>query len=397
MTAFCRVVRLVALLTTAVMPPAFGAAVPGHEVAGRSIATRLADAHFAEPLVATGPTTPAEDKALLRAVTTYEHPRLGTGDFSSLTRFLKHLFLCGPMALKRLLLAQRASFDDVHFLDRYRAGPKGTSLAEVAALAKQAKVLLEPVFRRLGDPVPVPSIVHWRVGHFAAIVGEANGLFQIEDPVFGHQALWMTRAAVAAEGSGYFLTPRAKMLAARWRRVGGEEAGRVWGTGQTSAFEKGNFGPNANQTCGSTGMCGYNISEMAVSLKLTDHPVGYTPPKGPSAKVTITYNQREDSQPANFNYFNIGPKWTFNWHVQDDPTKAGSMVARYLPGGGANFYAGYSRRTQAFAPQEDDASTLVLMQKDPVIYDRFLADGSVEVYAQDIKSRRRSRRTGAET
>jgi hypothetical protein len=31
------------------------------------------------------------------------------------------------------------------------------------------------------------SIVHWKFGHFSALVGEANGRYHIEDPTFGHQ------------------------------------------------------------------------------------------------------------------------------------------------------------------------------------------------------------------
>ena len=119
----------------------------------------------------------------------------------------KHLYLCGPTALKMLMLAQHASPAQVKFLNKVRTGPQGTSLAEVAALAKQAKLALEPVFRKPGEPIPVPSIVHWKVGHFAAIVGLANGRYHLDDPTFGRQGLWVTQAALDAEASGYFLAP----------------------------------------------------------------------------------------------------------------------------------------------------------------------------------------------
>ena len=108
------------------------------------------------------------------------------------------------------------------------------------------------------------------------------------------------------------------------------------------------------------------------------------PPKGLPAKVTLTYNQREDSQPQNFGFFNISPKWTLNWlsYVQDDPASPGMKVVRYLPGGGAFYYAGYNAATGAFTPQDDDASVLTLMPGSKVTYRRFLQDGSVEIYAQ---------------
>ena len=46
------------------------------------------------------------------------------------------------------------------------------------------------------------------------------------------------------------------------------------------------------------------------------------------------------------------------------------------------YYPGYNSATGAFAPQDNDASVLVLVSNSPVTYQRFLKDGSVEIYAQ---------------
>jgi YD repeat-containing protein len=287
------------------------------------------------------------------------------------------------------MLAQNASLADVHFLDKYRAAPKGVSLAEVARLAEEAHVPYRPVFRQPGQPVPIPSLVHWKVGHFAAIVGERGGRYQVKDAVFRRQDLWVTPAALDAEASGYFLAPASEKSDARWREVGTEEAGNVWGMGPTNGPDPNDPGPPTDpppddcDTCPCP-MCGYNISELAVGLILMDAPVAYTPPKGPSAKVTITYNQREADQPAIFNFFNISPKWALNWltYIQDDPTTPSANVMRYRPGSGAWLYTGYTSATGAFAPEEADASVLTLVSKSPITYERFLRDGSVEFYTQ---------------
>ena len=95
------------------------------------------------------------------------------------------------------------------------------------------------VFRKPGEPVPVPSIVHWKVGHFAAIVGKADGRFHIEDPVLGRDGLWVTKAALDAEASGYFLAPVSEASAAAWRPVAIPEAGEVWGAGSTERADTG--------------------------------------------------------------------------------------------------------------------------------------------------------------
>jgi len=334
-----------------------------------------------------------------------------------------HLFLCGPTALRMLLLAAHrnpASFD---FLRWVKAGQKGTSLAEVDALATKAQFDHRLVFREPGEAVPLPSIVHWKVGHFAAIVGKANGRFEIEDPVFPGRTLWVTEAALDAEATGYFLAPADVAGGAHWRLVDATEAAGVWGKGQTNGTPVGIPGeqdPPANKPGqpgkpggggkpgkpgkpakpgpgtkppgggsspaasppGCKGMCSPNIGEATVSVTLSDIPLGYTPPIGPSVEAGITYSQREDSQPANPSFSNLGPKWTLNWltYISDDPTNLGANVSRYLSGGGAYFYTGYQSVSGLFTAQNYDGSVLSLVSSAPVTYRRQLPDGSAEIY-----------------
>ncbi|HEY1261674.1 MAG TPA: hypothetical protein VGF34_20685, partial [Stellaceae bacterium] len=289
----------------------------------------------------------------------------------------KHLYNCGPIALKTLLLAQHASASEVFFLNWVQAdGPKGTSLAEVAALAQKAHAALVPVFRKPGEPVPVPSIAHWRVGHFAAILGARNGRFEVGDPTFGHQSLWVTQAALDAEASGYFLVPADTAHSATWRQVATAEAARVWGAGQA---------PPNNNSPKPCGMCGFGINEEKVGLTLADTPIGYAPPIGPPATVSFAYDMYDVSQPANFNYFNIGQKWTFDWlsFVRDDPGSPGANVNRYDRNNGFLYsQTGYNSGTGQFTAEEGDASVLVLKQANPVVYERLLRNGTVETYSQ---------------
>ena len=72
---------------------------------------------------------------------------------------------------------------------------------------------------------------------------------------------------------------------------------------------------------------------MAVSLTLTDTPIGYKAQKGPSAAYeTLVYNARDGDQPANFNFSNVSPQWTHSWqaYIQDDPNHPGSSLTRIL-------------------------------------------------------------------
>jgi RHS repeat-associated protein len=352
----------------------------------------------------------------------------------------RHLYNCGPLALRSLMLAENVKPDALSFLQFYNAGDDGTTLDELAGLAEKLKLSHRLIYREPGQPVPIPSIVHWKVGHFATILAETNGRFQVRDAVFAGSDIWVTPSALDSEASGYFLVPIEVAVGKPWRSATHEEASVVRGKGPTNGPRPGgagdplaNGGPGAPGAGGPGGMggpggfggpggpggiggqggpggmggpggpgspgapaapgpgaavgcplCSYNIKESSVSLTLSDVPVGYVPAIGPAMKVQISYNQREDSQPANFSFFNVSPKWTIDWlsYVIDDPTNLGGNVSRYMSGGGAFYYISYDARTKRFAAQDDDGSVLALISQSPVKYRRTMADGRTEIYAE---------------
>lgn len=296
-------------------------------------------------------------------------------------------YLCGPMALKNLLILEGAKPDKLASLEHYRSGPQGVSLEQVGTLAAQAELPHRLVFRQPGQAIPVPSIVHWKVSHFAAIIGQEGDRFHVSDPTFGRD-LWISRKALESEASGYFLVPSPPQQASLlWRPVSNMEAAQVRGMGFTS-FQQ--FGANLlselKKLLGpcSSGMCVANTTMLTVGVHLEDTPVGYSPPKGPDAHIKVVYNQREDSQPATFGWFNVSPKWTLTAlaYIEDDPRSLGANVMRYAAGGGSVAYAGYVTATGAFTPETRDASVLVRTSASPLTYERRLQDGSKEVYAR---------------
>ncbi|HSB97277.1 MAG TPA: RHS repeat-associated core domain-containing protein [Spongiibacteraceae bacterium] len=294
-------------------------------------------------------------------------------------------YLCGPKALKNLMLSEKKSTSQTEFLDSYRSSPQGVSLAEVGKLAKQGKQPYVLAFREGDAPIPLPALVHWKVSHFATIVAQENGRYHVKDPTFGTD-IWISQGALDSEASGYFLLPSTK-LADGFRSVSLAEASRVRGRGTTSNNDPWPTSPDdekGHPPCSNPGMCGANFHSMVLSLNLVDTPVGYAPPKGPSVFVTLTYNQREANQPATFNFSNVSPKWTMNWlsYIQDDPTSAGANVLRYVAGGGSLNYAGYNSATGKFTPEGKNAAVLQRIAGTPVAYRRTLGDGSVEIYAQ---------------
>jgi hypothetical protein len=102
-------ISCVAALLIAISIPAATAA-PGRGTARLQVPSQLDAAHFAEPLVAAGPTTTVEDQELLHAVAAYER-RLEPDDFTSLSRFLS----AHPQSAWRVALLTNLGLSYLHY------------------------------------------------------------------------------------------------------------------------------------------------------------------------------------------------------------------------------------------------------------------------------------------
>jgi RHS repeat-associated protein len=303
-------------------------------------------------------------------------------------------FRCGPFALDSLLRRTNANYQTPDEIHRFKSTMRGTSLAQIHAVAQALGQPLLAIRRRPGSAVPVPSVVHWKVGHFAAIVDRQGDRLVMRDPTFGDDELRLRTGTLDEEASGYFLVFD-QPLAAGWNAVASDEAVTVWGTGVGAGVDPGDSGPGA-PPCGppncpasgggppGQGLAVASIKQMLVSLTLTDTPVWYTPPKGPAVEFTAWYNQREAFQPQTFSYSSLGQKWTFNWlsYITDDPTNASAPVETYMRGSGVDKSTNYNPSTQTYAPTVRYQAVVKRTVTSPVRYERELPDGSVEVFDQ---------------
>lgn len=309
-------------------------------------------------------------------------------------------YRCGPAALTSIVESARqgsgaatpaiskVSDASLQTLRLYPSGARGVSMEEVVELADRADMGLVPA-RRLDDAeIPLPAVVHWKVSHYAAIVGKRNGLYHVIDPTFGRDQ-WLDRQALDSESSGMFLIPAGHARDPGWQPVALADTKQYYGRGYLTSFDVDDTRDDAPMTCpgngdgDGTGMCVAKVTTMLVSLRLDDKPVGYAPPVGPAVRTKVSYNQREASQPASMGFFNIGPKWTLNWlsYIEDRPGTPGSSVKRHASGGGELDYSGYSGSTKAFRRELRSGATLVMVSASPITYERRLPDGSKEVYA----------------
>ncbi len=330
-------------------------------------------------------------------------------------------YLCGPKALINVMESRRDPPAAVKIVDAARSGQHGFSMEQLSALATRAGLRHRIVHREPGQPVPVPSVINWRVSHYAAVVGKTDdGRYLIKDPTFGGD-LQIPEAAIDEEGSGFFLVPTGNARAGKparapepirlaWRDATPEERRRTFGMGNpagylagavtqadkdTTAFTTGAPPWSESQSQmptgqGCPGMCVPGAHAMEVSLNLRDTPVGYAPPVGPPSYISLTYNQREAVEPygppSTPVSFNVGPQWTLNVlsYVLDNPTSPGATVSRYVPGGGAvSAYSGYSTTTGAFVPEQLTGAVLTRTPATGMATSYTLTgtDGSQLVYA----------------
>jgi len=288
-------------------------------------------------------------------------------------------FKCGPFALGRIRALSHPTDGTDPRIAAARSSTNGTSLAQVAALADELKMNLQPAKRNPGAEVIVPAVVHWKAGHYAALTKERDGKYLIQDPTFGKD-IWVTRSTIDDEASGYCLV-RSGALPEQWQTVEATEAAKVWGKGQSWYSDPERDKCNDKKTgsnCGSKGMAQYAFHAMLVSLNIVDTPVGYTPPLGPPVNFQITYNQREAKQPNTFTYSNLGNKWTFDWlaYIVDDPRDSSADAEYFLRGGGTDRYTGSTGSRYDY--QQESRGELDITSA--VRYDQIFADGSKEIY-----------------
>lgn len=291
-------------------------------------------------------------------------------------------FKCGPFALGciRAFRDPASAFDSK--IEAAQSSAHGMSLDQVCALANDLQMGYQMAKRAPGAFVIVPSVVNWKAKHYAALVKEQAGRFLVQDPTFGND-IWVTRAALDAEASGYFLVAQGEMPKG-WRKVGADEGKTVWGMGATSTHDATGTKPYDDKAkCDgqNSAMAVYNFHTQVVGLNITDTPVGYTPPRGPDAHFTVTYNQRDANQPAIFNFSNFGAKWTCNWlsYLTDSPSNPGvGSIDLQLAGGGTESYS--SPTGGQYSPQFQSGAFLTFVSANPIRYERKASDGSRQVF-----------------
>ena len=305
-------------------------------------------------------------------------------------------FKCGPFALGRIQKFLHPDQPLSKLIIDAKSTPKGFSLLQVKELADQLGMNFQAVKRSGTEPLILPAVVHWKSGHYAAILTRENNRYVVQDPTFGHEAV-LKEDAINSESSGYFLIPKGS-LAKGWTAVNDTESGNVWGRGfPDTRDEKQTKECDKNSDC--NGMARPSILLLLACLRIKDAPISYHPAIGPDVNFTATYNQYEASQIGTFITSNFGNNWIQPWqsYVKSSGSTGGTISV--LPmGGGYEVYSGYqgTATSGSYAPQVQLQTKLYVMQtanparaaaSNKLRYERQYPDGSKEVFDSPADSR----------
>jgi RHS repeat-associated protein len=292
----------------------------------------------------------------------------------------------GPAALARIRSFLRPSAPPHPAIANFHADADGATLVEMRDLAAEVGLDLHMAKRVSPNAQLVfPAMMHWKVGHYSAVLREENGFLLIDDPCLGGE-LWLSRDAFEEEASGYFLAPSTRGLDG-WVDVADNEGSKISGKCAPANPSGAATGTNNHQvqctTCQSpAGMVTFSFHMLLGSLHLEDRPVGYTPPRGPAVQALVTYNQRESYKPQTYTFANLGQRWNLIWiaWVEDDPNNPTATAYAHKPGGGRETLSSFNGTS--YAPDRDMQSVVSRISSSPIRYERVLPDGSKEVYSQ---------------
>ncbi len=293
-------------------------------------------------------------------------------------------FRCGPYALN-LIHTYIHGAPPVNFMENIASPPRGFSLTELRGFAQTGlNTPMQVAKRTPGAELILPSVVHWKIGHYGALIREQDGSVYLKDPTFGNDT-WMSKQAIDDESSGYFLVP-AGPLPAGWTPVGDAEAGTIYGKGMSTSSdtkETSKCSKKSKSGC-DNGMATYSFHSLLASLHISDTPLSHSPARGPAVNFTVAYNMREYGQPTSISYSNFSPQWVSEWvsYLEDDPTSPAADVTIYLRGGGSEIHTGYNATTGLFTKNVRWDTTLARINANT--YERRYPDGSKDVYARAI-------------
>lgn len=312
-------------------------------------------------------------------------------------------YRCGTFALKAVGEELEPTNRALESLVEVPSPTNGFSMASLMDLAKKYGLNLEAVRRTAGQKLIVPSVVHWRQNHYAAILQQRGDLYLVNDPTFT-ESQWIPADVINEEASGEFLVP-AKAKPHGWSLLARNETEKIHGMGLKNSINNAkdcccvrSFSGQMVCTCPHTkGMPVWWVSEPYIDLWLQDEPLSYLTSKGEPFSFQLSFKQRDTRQVAVTTDEFLQKNWNNSWFSyialvgsQDcDPLDDSSCAVAvpwssavlYLPNGGA---VDFSQSTYDPATRLQLQSRFGAVGTDPSKGSSGLqvvhADGSIDIY-----------------
>ncbi|MEO6788460.1 MAG: hypothetical protein ABI318_20235, partial [Chthoniobacteraceae bacterium] len=218
-------------------------------------------------------------------------------------------FKCGPWALDSILTAANPAHPYRGKIKDYPSTDHGISLDAVATLAQELKMDLVPARRvATGGVIPTPAVVHWKLGHYAALLRSENGRYLLQDPTFGHSQ-WISQSTLDTEASGVFLVPaNALKDGATWQPLIADEAKNIWGKGFPNGYpppDYPSFADGLDDVVGYVGLANNFQSPGSYfgspNLPSGSPPTGNAPPSSGSPSGAPSSGAPPSSAPPTYN------------------------------------------------------------------------------------------------
>ena len=271
-------------------------------------------------------------------------------------------YRCGTFALKAVGQQLQPTNAALESLVQVPSPTNGFTMVSLVDLAGKYGLDLVAVRRTVGQDLIVPSVVHWRQNHYAAILGQKDGLYLVNDPTFGRER-WMPAEVINEEASGEFLVPAAlarQGQASVWHKLAREDAKQIHGMGLKNNINDGkDKGCKPGGPCPSCkGMPVWWVTEPYINLWIADEPLSYLTSRGEPFTFRITYKQRDTSG------FDWNNSWASLIRLDSENPCTGSSCENNLGNSYATVYLPNGGEVDYDAGQSYDPETrLLLLQR----------------------------------
>ncbi len=316
---------------------------------------------------------------LLKTETNFDRKTYAQGwirQLSQMRKKMKTVRTCGSESVAYVLNAQGKSKQAEKARLALAKTEDGFTMKQLTDFAAKMGLKAQAVSSKPFDltVLPKPFIAHYRDLHYV-VVREIlpNGHVRVYDPRLKHHTL-LSRDQFTQQWSGL-----AVIFGARPENVRLASARQLQETGGCCGLPRpqNDIGKPDDPPCKcppcNRGLPGWSVNMVNMNLYVSDIPLWYSSPRGPSVDIELSYN----SQIA-FQYLKpFGEKWTFNYasYAMESPGNSGGNVTVVMPDGRSDVYVpdgsgGYISPTKGFnkLTKESGAYSFKLELQDGTVY-----------------------------